>query len=61
VSTEPAAGQTDEEFLDELRAIVAWDLERGYKHPRIDPGLDPAMSAAFVAIGAGDLLHPETQ
>ena len=46
-----------EGFAAELREIDAWNRGRGYGPARIDPGFDPAMKVAFVALGLGDKLH----
>ena len=46
-----------EEFATALREIDAWNRANGYDPARIDPGFDPAMKAAFVALGLSDLLH----
>ena len=45
------------EFAAELREIEAWNRAHGYGPPRIDPGFDPAMKAAFERLGLVDLLH----
>lgn len=49
--------ETDEEFVAELRRIDEWNVANGHGNARIDPGFDPAMKAAFEAIGLGDMLH----
>ena len=46
-----------EEFATELREIDARNRAHGYGPPRIDPGFDPAMKAAFEALGLADMLH----
>jgi hypothetical protein len=46
-----------EEFAAELRQIDAWNWAQGYGPARIDPGFDPAMTAAFVALGLVEMLH----
>jgi hypothetical protein len=46
-----------EEFAAELREIDAWNRGHGYGAARIDPGFDPAMKAAFVALGLEEMLH----
>jgi hypothetical protein len=40
-----------EEFAAELREIDAWKRAQVHGPPRIDPGLDPALKAAFEAPG----------
>ncbi len=49
--------ETDEEFATALREIDNWNREKGYGPAPIDPGFDPALKAAFVAVGLGDMLH----
>lgn len=46
-----------EEFAAELRRIDEWNVQNRHGNARIDPGFDPAMKAAFVAIGLADMLH----
>ena len=46
-----------EEFAAELREIDAWNREHGYGSAWIDPGFDPAMKTAFVALGLEEILH----
>ncbi len=46
-----------EELATELCEIDAWSRANGHGPARIDPGFDPAMKAAFVALGLADLLH----
>ena len=46
-----------EEFVAEPRQIDAWNRAHGYGPARIDPGFDPAMKAAFVALGLEEMLH----
>ena len=46
-----------EEFAAELREIDAWNRAQGYGAARIDPGFDPAMKAAFVALELEEMLH----
>ena len=46
-----------EEFVAELREIDAWKRAHGYGPAGIDPGFDPAMKTAFVALGLGEMLH----
>ena len=46
-----------EEFAAELRDIDAWNRAHGYRPARIDPGLDPAMKAAFEGLGLTAMLH----
>ena len=46
-----------EKFAAELREIDAWNRAQGYGPARIDPGYDPAMKAAFEALGLADMLH----
>ena len=46
-----------EEFAVELRAIDAWNRAHGYCTAQIDPGFNPAMKAAFEALGLGEMLH----
>ena len=48
---------SSEEFAAELREIDAWNWAHGYGPARIDPGFDPAMKAAFEALGLADMLH----
>ncbi|MCA3438191.1 MAG: hypothetical protein INF48_12820 [Rhodobacter sp.] len=48
---------TDEEFAAALREINHWNRDHGYGPARIDQGFDPALKAAFEAVGLGDLLH----
>ena len=50
------AGSPDE-FAAELREIDAWNQAHGHGPARIDPGLDPAMKAAFEGLGLVDPLH----
>jgi len=50
-------GESPEEFATELRDIDAWNRAQGYGLARIDPGSDPAMTAAFVALGLVEMLH----
>ena len=45
------------EFAAELREFDAWNRAHGYGPARIDPGFDPAMKAAFVAVGLEEMLH----
>ena len=49
--------ESPEEFATELRDIDAWNRAQGYGPARIDPGSDPAMTAAFVALGLVEMLH----
>jgi hypothetical protein len=46
-----------DEFAAELREIDAWNRGHGYGPARIDPGFDPAMRTAFVALGLEEILH----
>jgi hypothetical protein len=46
-----------EEFATEMRGIDAWNRAQGDGPARIDPGFEPAMKAAFVALGLADMLH----
>ena len=46
-----------EEFVAELREIDACNRAHGFGPARIDPGFDPAMKAAFVALGLGEMLR----
>ena len=46
-----------EEFAAELREIDRWNRAHGYGAARIDPGFDPAMTAAFEGLGLADMLH----
>jgi hypothetical protein len=50
------AASTDE-FASELRDIDAWNRAQGHGPARIDAGYDPAMKAAFEALGLADMLH----
>ena len=52
-----AVCDTDEEFAAALRAIDRWNRDHGYGPARIDPGFDPALKAAFEAVGLGHMLH----
>jgi hypothetical protein len=45
-----------EEVVAELREIDAWNRAHGYVPARIDPGFDPAMKVAFVALGLEEML-----
>lgn len=49
--------ESAEEFCAALRETDRWTQKAGYGNARIDPGLDPAMKAAFESLGLGDLLH----
>jgi hypothetical protein len=49
--------ETREEFVAEMRAFAAFEIEQGRQAPRIDPGLRPEIHDAFVALGLGDMLH----
>ncbi len=49
--------ESPEEFATELRGIDAWNRAQEYGPARIDPGFDPAMKAAFVALGLEEMLH----
>ena len=49
--------ETPEEFAEALRGIDLWHVAHGYGNARIDPGFDPAMKAAFEALGLADMLH----
>ena len=51
--------ETDQEFVEALDKISAWNVEHQGGPARIDPGLNPAMKEAFIAIGAAHLLYPE--
>lgn len=46
-----------EKFVADLREIDAWNRAQGYGPARIDLRFDPAMKAAFVALGLPALLH----
>ena len=46
---------TDEEFAAAVREIDRWNRDHGYGPARIDPGFDPALKAAFEAVGLGDI------
>ena len=46
-----------EEFATELREIDTWNRAHGHGPAWIDPGFDPAMKAAFEALGLEDMLH----
>ena len=48
---------SNEEFAAELREIEAWNRAHGFGAARIDPGFDPAMKAAFIALGLEEMLH----
>ncbi len=48
---------TDEESAAALREVDRWNQGHGYSPARIDPRFDPALKAAFEAVGLGDLLH----
>jgi len=48
---------SNEEFAAELREIEAWNRAHGLGAARIDPGFDPAMKAAFIALGLEEMLH----
>ena len=47
----------DAEFIDQIRALVAWNDEAGYGPARIDPANSPALRAQFERLGLADLLH----
>ena len=49
--------ETDEEFAQAMRDLDQWNRDHGYGSAKIDPGLDPAMKAAFERLGLGDMLH----
>ena len=49
--------ETDEEFVTEIRELVAWNEGHGHGPARIDPGFSPDMKAQFERIGIADLLH----
>ena len=46
-----------EGFVAELLEIDAWNRDHGFGPARIDPGYDPAMKAAFEALGLVEMLH----
>ena len=50
---------TDEEFVEQLRDFRDHMDAGGWGPCRIDPGLVDAVRARYVALGAGDLLHPD--
>lgn len=41
----------------DLRQIDGWTRAHGFGAARIDPGFDPAMKAAFEALGLADMLR----
>ncbi len=43
--------------LQDACAIDRWNRDDGCGPSRIDPGFDPALKAAFEAVGLGDMLH----
>ena len=45
------------EFAAELREIDGWNRAHGHGPARIDPGYDPAMKTAFVALWLEEMLH----
>lgn len=47
----------DDEFVDEMRKMAAWNDESGYGPIGIDPGFDEDLKATFHRIGLADLLH----
>lgn len=49
--------ESDEEFAAAVRQIDEWNVQHGYGNARIDPGFDPAMRAAFEAVGLADMIH----
>lgn len=53
--------ETGQELVEGLREIDEWNVAHGYGRARIDPGLNPAFRQEFVALGAGEFLHPEPQ
>lgn len=45
------------EFAEAMRKTEAWHTKNDGSPCRIDPGFDPAMTAAFESLGLGDMLH----
>jgi hypothetical protein len=48
--------ETEEEFVDALWMMCAWNMRMGYKFG-IDPGLTGDMAGRFIELGLGTLLH----
>jgi hypothetical protein len=48
---------TDEEFVQAVRAVAEWTNSHGYGPMRIDALANDRLAAAFQALGLTDLLH----
>ena len=51
------AGDTVQEFVEELRNFKIWNQKHGYKFSGIDTGFNKDLEKKFRAIGLGDLLY----
>lgn len=49
--------ETEQEFINELRAIDTWNQQQGYKPVKIDCFCSPEIKALFDKMNLSDMLH----
>jgi len=49
--------ESQDEFVEHLRAIASFEISQGRRPARIDPGLGDEIAAKFRDLGLADMLH----